>query len=151
MLLYCYCCVSCQQNLMTLTKHKQTSHKVFIFNVKFNRFCFLKIVATFLSTKKGYFVYYSLGCTYAYHPLSYPFRFLIILNMTSTLLSPVLASHKPLFVIFSLSPFFSVATLKFKHDFPVWLRNRLISAGLETVFSHTEKSCIVSYFPNNFP
>ena len=29
--------------------------------------------------------------------------------------------------------------------FPEWLRNQLISAGLEPVLSHTEKSCIVSY------
>ena len=29
---------------------------------------------------------------------------------------------------------------------PVWLRNRLISAGLEPVLSHTEKLCIVSYY-----
>ena len=29
-----------------------------------------------------------------------------------------------------------------KH-FPVWLRNRLISAGLEPVLSHTEKSYIL--------
>ena len=29
-------------------------------------------------------------------------------------------------------------------SFPVWLPNRLISAGLEPVFSHTEKSCIAS-------
>ena len=28
--------------------------------------------------------------------------------------------------------------------FPVWLRNRLNSAGLEPVLSHTEKACIVS-------
>ena len=27
----------------------------------------------------------------------------------------------------------------------VWLRNLLISAGLEQVLSHTEKSCIASY------
>ncbi len=38
--------------------------------------------------------------------------------------------------------------------FPLWLRNRLISAGLEPVYSHTEKSCIASYnrirqFPTN--
>ena len=30
--------------------------------------------------------------------------------------------------------------------FPVWLRNRLISAGLEPVLSHTEKSFIISYY-----
>ena len=30
--------------------------------------------------------------------------------------------------------------------FPVWLRNRLISAGLEPVTSNTEKSCIASYY-----
>ena len=29
--------------------------------------------------------------------------------------------------------------------FPVWLRNRSISAGLEPVLSYTEKSCIESY------
>ena len=31
-------------------------------------------------------------------------------------------------------------------SFPVWLRNRLISAGLESALSHTEKSCIASYY-----
>ena len=30
--------------------------------------------------------------------------------------------------------------------FPVWLRNQLISSGLELVLSHTEKSCIMSYY-----
>ena len=30
--------------------------------------------------------------------------------------------------------------------FPVRLRNRLISTGLEPVLSHTEKSCIASYY-----
>ena len=30
--------------------------------------------------------------------------------------------------------------------FTVWLRNRLKSAGLEPILSHTEKSCIVSYY-----
>ena len=37
-------------------------------------------------------------------------------------------------------------------DFSVCLRNRLISDGLETVLSHTERSCIASYyrqFPTN--
>ena len=29
--------------------------------------------------------------------------------------------------------------------FPVWLRNRLISAGLEPALSNTEKSCIALY------
>ena len=29
--------------------------------------------------------------------------------------------------------------------FPVWLRNRLISAGLESVHSHTKKSCIAIF------
>ncbi len=29
---------------------------------------------------------------------------------------------------------------------PVWLRNRLISAGLELVLSHTLKSCITSNY-----
>ena len=31
-------------------------------------------------------------------------------------------------------------------SFPVWLRKRLISAVLEPVLSHTEKSCITSYY-----
>ena len=30
--------------------------------------------------------------------------------------------------------------------FPVWLRNRLISAVLETVLRHTEKSCLALYY-----
>ena len=29
---------------------------------------------------------------------------------------------------------------------PLWLRNRLISAGLELVVSHSEKSCLASYY-----
>ena len=33
-----------------------------------------------------------------------------------------------------------------KNIFPVWLRNRLISAGLEPVLIHTEKLCIASYY-----
>ena len=34
--------------------------------------------------------------------------------------------------------------------FPVWLQNRLISAGLEPVLIHTERSCIASYFRKLF-
>ena len=30
--------------------------------------------------------------------------------------------------------------------FPVWLRNRLISARLKPVLSHTEKLCMASYY-----
>ena len=33
---------------------------------------------------------------------------------------------------------------------PVWLQNRLISAGLEPVLSNTEKSCIASYYRQFF-
>ena len=33
--------------------------------------------------------------------------------------------------------------------FPVWLRKQLISAGLEPILSHTEKSCKAS--TDNFP
>ena len=29
---------------------------------------------------------------------------------------------------------------------PLWLRNRLISAGLEPVLSHTEKLCLALYY-----
>ena len=36
--------------------------------------------------------------------------------------------------------------LRFRIIFPVWLLNRLISAGLEVVLSHTEKLCIASYY-----
>ena len=28
----------------------------------------------------------------------------------------------------------------------LWIRNRIISAGLEPVLSHTEKSCLPSYY-----
>ena len=31
-------------------------------------------------------------------------------------------------------------------NFPVWLRNRLLSAGLEPVLSQTEKACIASNY-----
>ena len=31
-------------------------------------------------------------------------------------------------------------------SFPVWLRNRLLSAGLELVLSQTEKACIASNY-----
>ena len=31
-------------------------------------------------------------------------------------------------------------------NIPVWMRNWLISAGLEPVLSHTKKSCIASYY-----
>ena len=34
-------------------------------------------------------------------------------------------------------------------DIPVWLRNRLISAGPELVLSYTEKLCISVYFLQN--
>ena len=34
--------------------------------------------------------------------------------------------------------------------FPVWLRNRLISDGLEPVLSQTEKSCIAPYYREFF-
>ena len=34
----------------------------------------------------------------------------------------------------------------FINDFPVWLRIRLLSAGLETVLSQTEKSCMASNY-----
>ena len=30
--------------------------------------------------------------------------------------------------------------------FPIWLQNRLISAGLELVLSHTENSYVASYY-----
>ena len=41
--------------------------------------------------------------------------------------------------------FFILIVIKVS-DIPVWLPNRLIFVGLELVFSHTEKSCIVSYY-----
>ena len=34
--------------------------------------------------------------------------------------------------------------------FPVWLRNRMISAELEPVLSYTEKLCIASYYRQFF-
>ena len=34
--------------------------------------------------------------------------------------------------------------------FPVWPRNRLISGRLEPVLSHTEKSCLASYYRQFF-
>ena len=37
-----------------------------------------------------------------------------------------------------------------RYQFPVWLQNRLISTGLEPVLSHTEKSCIASYYKQFF-
>ena len=37
-------------------------------------------------------------------------------------------------------PFFPI------FEIPVWLRNRSLSAGLEQVLSHSEKSCIASYY-----
>ena len=37
-------------------------------------------------------------------------------------------------------------TLRLCTDFLVWLRNRLISAGLESVLSHIEKLCIASFY-----
>ena len=40
---------------------------------------------------------------------------------------------------------FRVILIKINFN-PVWLRNRLISSRLETVLSHTENSCIVSYY-----
>ena len=36
--------------------------------------------------------------------------------------------------------------LKKNNNFPVWLRNRLLSAGLEPVLSKTEKACIASNY-----
>ena len=42
-------------------------------------------------------------------------------------------------ILFSLS---GLSMLKF----PVSLRNRLISTGLEMVLSHTKKSCMASYY-----
>ena len=33
-----------------------------------------------------------------------------------------------------------------RYQFSVWLQNRSISTGLEPVLSHTEKSCIASYY-----
>ncbi len=36
--------------------------------------------------------------------------------------------------------------LTFYKFFPVWLRNPIISAGLELVLTHTKKSCIASYY-----
>ena len=39
----------------------------------------------------------------------------------------------------------SCTNLVLRLKFSVWLRNRLIPAGLEPVPSHTEKSCIASY------
>ena len=40
--------------------------------------------------------------------------------------------------------------IEFKFTFLVWLWNRLLSAGLEPVLSHTEKLFIASYY-KNFP
>ena len=40
--------------------------------------------------------------------------------------------------------FYFISPLKF--IIPVWLRNRVISAGLETALSHTEKSFIVTHY-----
>ena len=37
-------------------------------------------------------------------------------------------------------------TIRVRIGFIVWLRNRLIFVGLEQVLSHTEKSCIGSYY-----
>ena len=34
--------------------------------------------------------------------------------------------------------------------FPVWLRNQLISDGLEAVLTHTEKSSITDNYPHIF-
>ena len=41
------------------------------------------------------------------------------------------------------SPFPSLST---NNNFPVWLRNRLISAGFEPVLSHTKKFYAASYY-----
>ena len=35
-------------------------------------------------------------------------------------------------------------------QFSIWLRNRLISGGLEPVLSHTEKLCKASYYIHVF-
>ena len=35
-----------------------------------------------------------------------------------------------------------------KDAFPVWLRNLSISAGLESVLSHTKNPCIIPYYGN---
>ena len=45
--------------------------------------------------------------------------------------------------------FFISIFLSIEFNFPVWLRSRLISAGLEPVLSHNEKSCIASYYRLN--
>ena len=36
--------------------------------------------------------------------------------------------------------------LLLEYLFPVWLRNRLKSSGLKLLLSHTEKSCVASYY-----
>ena len=41
---------------------------------------------------------------------------------------------------------FTILQFTFMLFFPVWLRNRLISAGLEPVVSYIQKSYIASYY-----
>ena len=43
--------------------------------------------------------------------------------------------------------FMKTSKFKAKNNlFPLWLRNRFISAGYELVLSHTKKSCIALYY-----
>ena len=57
--------------------------------------------------------------------------------------------HLSKYIIFIFYKFYilriPIHTLRIRRDFPLWLRNQLISTGLELVLNHTEKSCIVLY------
>ena len=44
----------------------------------------------------------------------------------------------------------NIYTQNFNYLSSIWLPNRLISAGLERVLGHAEKSCIVSYYTQKF-
>ena len=51
---------------------------------------------------------------------------------------------------FKMSLYFIYKHKKYLILFTVWLRNRLVFAGLEPVISHTKKSCIKSYYRQFF-
>ena len=61
---------------------------------------------------------------------------------------PILVSYNLFGVLFCLyyDNLYSRLNIDLEYFFQVWLPNRSISGGLEPVLSHTEKSCIVSYY-----
>ena len=94
------------------------------------------------------FVYHHWGYTPIYLSLSYPLRSLLIVDFFLEypfMLSEKLASQVSVMEGGRLTLEVKVVDEEVI-SFPVWLRNRIITAGLEPVLGHTNNSWVVSYY-----